>query len=280
MKKIILFTYLLAAVTSFAAFPDSITLESGNVRIRLDGRKRWNMNRIEYMGELLCVDNSHSHYGAVCRPVDFKFGVGSGHDESGFVEKVDSIKIFADGKEIKPQRNIPVSGKKIEVEKRSKLLSINIKYRIVLENDLIREFAEAAAEKDMKLHHFYFFMHPWSPRFTNAYLKFNDLSSLHITFKSDHSFPNRKFAPCCAWYDKKSGFGAATMFAPVNGSKKPMRFLWDRSQYRKDYFCDYFMEKLPAGRLISYRSTTAFFYQKDNQKWISDAEKVFKKIKF
>jgi hypothetical protein len=280
MKKIILITCLLAAVTSFAALPDSIILESGNVRVRLDSRKRWNMNRIEYKGELLCVDNSHSHYGAVCRPIDFKFGVGSGHDESGFAEQVDSLKIFADGQEIKPQKNIPVTGKKIEVEKHSKLLTISVKYRIVLENDLIFEFAEAVAEKDIKLHHFYFFMHPWSPRFTNAYLKYKDQTTLNITFKSNHSFPNRKFAPYCAWYDKKSGFGVATMFATVKGGKKLQRFIWDRPQYRKDYLCDYFIAKLPAGYAIAYRSTTAFFCQKDNQKWISDANNVFKKIKF
>ena len=108
--------------------------------IRLDGRKRWNMNRIEYKNELLCIDSPQAHYGMTCRPVDFKYAVGSGHEETGFGEKVVSVRFFVDGKEVFPQENIPLCGKKIKVEKVSKILDINVSYDILMENNIIFEF--------------------------------------------------------------------------------------------------------------------------------------------
>ena len=277
MKKISVLVLCFITAAFYAAIPQSVTLESGDLKIRLDGRKRWNMNRIEYKNELLCIDSSHAHYGMTCRPVDFKYAVGSGHEETGFGEKVVSVRFFVDGKEVFPQENIPLCGKKIKVEKVSKILDINVVYDIFIENNIISEFIEIEAEKDMKLHHLYFFMHPWSPRFADLYLKYANGSSKNISFKSDHKFVNRKFAPFCAWYDSKSGYGAATSFRNVKGSKKLMRFIWDRPQYRKDYLCDFAMTILPAKHVVSYKAKTAFFRQKDNKNWISDAETIYKK---
>ena len=122
MKNLFSCSLLFAAAILNAAIPQSITLKSGEVSVRLDGKKRWNMNRIEYQGELLCVDYPHAHYGMVCRPDKWKNGVGSGHDETGFAEQLVSLKIFADGKEVLPQKDITVQGKNIRVEKVSKIL--------------------------------------------------------------------------------------------------------------------------------------------------------------
>ena len=54
MRKTFLLLLLAAAVTVpvFAELPKSITLESGNIRIRLVARKRWNVNRIEWKGKI------------------------------------------------------------------------------------------------------------------------------------------------------------------------------------------------------------------------------------
>ena len=280
MKNLFSCSLLFATAILSAAIPQSITLKSGEVSVRLDGKKRWNMNRIEYQGELLCVDYPHAHYGMVCRPDNWKIGVGSGHDETGFAEQLVSLKIFADGKEVLPQKDITVQGKNIRVEKVSKILTLNVKYIINIENNIIYEFIETVSTEKMKLHHLYFFMHPWSPRFTNLYVKYADGTVKDFSFKSDNSFPNRKFAPFSAWYDSKSGYGAATAFKNVKGTKNMMRFIWDRPQYRKDYLCDYLIASLPAGHVISYEAKTAFFRQQDNSKWTADAENVFKQIKF
>ena len=280
MKNLFICFLLSAAVISIAAIPQSITLKSGEVSVRLDGKKRWNMNRIEYQGELLGVDYPHAHYGMTCRPDKWKNGVGSGHDETGFSEQLVSLKIFADGKEILPQKGSAVQGKNIRVEKVSKILTLNVKYIITIENNIIHEFLETVSSEKMQLHHLYFFMHPWSSRFTDLHVKYANGTTNDFSFKSDNSFPNRKFAPLCAWYDSKSGYGAATSFRNVKGTKNMMRLIWDRPQYRKDYLCDYFTTALPAGHVISYEAKTAFFRQQDNAKWTTDAENVFKQIKF
>lgn len=256
MKKILIEIFVFCAVSVSAVLPQSIMLESGNIKVRLDGRKRWNMNRIEYKNELLCVDNPHAHYGMTCRPADFKYAVGSGHEETGFGEKVVSVRFFVDGKEVFPQENIPLCGKKIKVEKVSKILDINVVYDIFIENNIISEFIEIEAEKDMKLHHLYFFMHPWSPRFTE--LKIQDKQ---INFASNDKMVNRKFVEKAAWHDKKSGISVETSFKEIKGAKKMIRFIWDRKQYRKDYLCDYFMSTLPANHLIAYKAQTSFYHK-------------------
>ena len=61
--------------------------------------------------------------------------------------------------------------------------------------------------------------------------------------------------------------------------KKMQRLIWDRPQYRKDYLCDFASALLPAGHVISYKSRTVFFSQTDQTKWISDAEKLFERLK-
>ena len=269
---------LFISISSFATIPKSIFLESGNVKIRLDQKKRWNINRIEYQNQLLGVDYSHAHYGMTCRPKNFKFGVGSGHDESGIGEKFLSLKITADGKAITPIKNVVIKGKKIEVEKQSMILSLKVKYKIIIENDILNEYIEAISDQKMKVQHLYFFMHPWSTEFKQLYIFYNDKSTKQITFKSDNSFPNRKFAPLCAWYNPKLNIGVATKLKAITGHKKLFRFIWDRPNYRKDYFCDYFHEVLPKGHKISYESKTAFFYSKDADQWITKANKTFEKL--
>lgn len=259
MKPVLSLFCLLCAFFCVADIPQSVMLESGNIRVRLDGKKRWNLNRVEYNGELLGKDSPYAHYGMTCRPSDFKYTVGSGHEESGFGETVVSIKFYADDKEVFPESGVPIRGKKIKVEKVSKILSLDVKYNIHLENDIIYEQIEAVSGKDMKLHHLYFFMHPWDPRFSELHIHHPNSTIRKIPFKSDHKFVNRKFVTTAAFYDKKSGIGVVTTYRNLKGGNNMMRFIWDRPQYRKDYLCDYFKSDLPRGQVISYEAETSFY---------------------
>ncbi|MBR2441142.1 MAG: hypothetical protein IKB25_13165 [Lentisphaeria bacterium] len=272
-----LFLFLCTAFC-FAEIPQSIMMESGNIRVRLDAKKRWNINRIEYCNELLGKDSSGAHYGMTCRPRHLKYAVGSGHEETGFGEKVVSIKFFADDKEVFPEKNVVIRGKKLNVEKVSTVLSLTVKYRFTIENDMIEEFAEAVSDADMNLHHLYFFMHPWEPRFTDLHLSGDELGKRVLPLQSSKTFVNRKFVPAAAFYDKKSGFGVVTVYRNLKGGKQLMRFIWDRPQYRKDYLCDYFMSVLPKGHIIAYESKTGFFCQSDREKLHSEVEKSLKKL--
>ena len=97
-------------------------------------------------------------------------------------------------------------------------------------------------------------------------------------FRSDNSFPNRKFVPSAAWYDTKTGVGVATFLKDAKGKKAPMRYLWDRRSYRKDYLCDYYHAEFPAGRVVVWEAVTGFFHQTDNNRWTDDAEILLKKL--
>jgi hypothetical protein len=275
MKTILAIFTILFSFGCFATIPESITIASGNVKIRLDKAKRYNINRIEYKNQLLGVDYSHAHYGMTCRPKGFKFGVGSGHDESGFTEEFISLKITVDNKVVTPIKNVVMKGKKVVIEKESFILSIFVKYKITIENDILSEYLEAVSSKEMQVQHLYFFMHPWTTEFKKLYISYGNNSSKEVSFKSNNSFCNRKFAPLCAWYSPKLGLGVATKLAALSGHKKLARFIWDRPQYRKDYFCDYFNETLPANKKISYQAKTSFFYTKEANNWINEANKTF-----
>ena len=278
MKKTLFLIFALALFSALADIPQSITLESGNVRIRLDGRKRWNVNRIEWKNNLLGVDFAGAHYGVVYRPVTSKHPIGTGHDESGIGEKLTLLKIFADHKEVVPAEGKIIKGKHIRVERTSRIADLTTKTSLTIENDIIRETAEVTAEKDLKLDHVYIFMHPWSTRFDRFHAVASNGKKIDISFKSDNSFPSRKFVPCAAWYETKTGLGAVTFMRNIKGKKSPQRYLWDRKTYRKDYLCDYYRTTFPAGTVVVWEAVTGFFRQPDQNLWIGEAEALMKQL--
>ena len=263
---------------AFAELPQSITLESGRIRIRLDAGKRWNVNRIEWKDHLLGTDLAGAHYGAVYRPKGGKHPIGTGHEESGIGEKLFSLKIYADDQEVVPSEGGVIKGKVIRVERTSQIAELSSKTSLVMENDLLWEMTQITAEKEVKMMHLYFFMHPWSPRFDKFHAVFPNGEKLDVTFKADNAFPNRKFAPSAAWYETKTGLGAATFLRNIKGAKNPMRFIWDRKVYRKDYLCDFLNGTFPAGHVAVYESVTGFFRQKEQEKWIGEAEELLEKL--
>ncbi|MBR4664301.1 MAG: hypothetical protein IKO93_10545 [Lentisphaeria bacterium] len=278
MKKFFIAVLFFMVCVLFADIPQSITLESGNIRIRLDGRKCWNMNRIEWNNHLLGVDEKGAHYGIAYQPQDSRFFIGSGHGESGETEKLISLEIFADGEKNVPAENVIVKGSKIRTDKVSAITDLLVKTRIVIENDVIFETAEISAVKPVKINYLYFFMHPWTTRFDKFHAVFANGKKLDVTFRSDNRFPNRIFVPSAAWYDTRSGFGAATVIRNLKGKKAPRRFLWDRTNYRKDYLCDFAHSILEPGTVVVYECRTGFSKQPDNSKWTADAEKLFGKL--
>ena len=282
MKKFLLFLIMLAGCCLSAqkaiSLPGSITLESGNVLIRLDAKKRWNINRIEWKKHLLGVDFPGAHYGIVYKRLGSKFAIGTGHDESGTGEDMISLKIFADHKEITPEENKVIRGNIIRIEKVSRIADLSARSITVIEKDILRETASVFAEKAVKLDHIYFIMHPWSTRFDKYYVVYPDGRKKESAFKSDNSFPNRKFAPFMAWYETKSGLGAVTFIRNIKGAKFSQRYLWDRRNYRKDYLCDYYRTTFPAGKEVVYEAVTGFFQQPEHAKWTEDAENCMKSL--
>ncbi len=271
---------LISAVVFADMPPQSVVMESGNLKVRLDGRKFWNINRIVWEEQVVGVDQSGAHYGVAYQPGGSKFFIGSGHDESGKSEKLNAIRFFIDDGQEMPVKSSVIRAAVVGMEKESQIADFNVKYRFFIDHNILHERVEISAKNDVKVNFLYPFMHPWSTRFTDYYGIGENGSTVSLKFKSDGSFPNRNYLDCGVWYDEKSGIGVASLITPESGEKSLSRFLWDRQNYRKDYLCDYSHAVFPAGHTAIYTSHTAFFRQPDKTKWRQDAIAILNDLKF
>ena len=278
MKKKLFLSILGLCGALFAELPDSVVMQAQDIKVRLDRRKRWNINRIEWKGRLLCIDNPGAHYGMVCRPAGSPHFIGSGHTESGAGEEVISVKLFADGKEVVPG-NGPITGKSVGMEKVSSVYKFQVRYVFEISDNVIAERTEITSpDEEVPLRQLYCSMHPWSTRFTDYHIIAADGKKSTGKFVTDGKHRNRAFVPLICWYDAKSGIIVSTAAEKPSWSANLHRLLWDIRSYRKDYVCLVMNGVFPAKTTAVCRVRTTFALQKDPEKWISDAEALCGKL--
>ena len=277
MKKKLFLSLLGLCGALFAELPDSIVMQAQDVKVRLDRRKRWNINRIEWKGRLVCIDTRGAHYGMTCRPKDSPHFIGSGHTESGAGEEVISVKLFADGKEVVPGSE-PIAGKSVGMEKVSSVYKFRVKYTFEIRDNVIAERTEISADAEVPLRQLYCSMHPWSTRFTDYHIISADGRKRSGKFVTDGKHRNRAFVPLISWYDGRSGIIVSTAVEKPSWSSNLQRLLWDIRSYRKDYVCLVMNGVFPAKTTAVCRVRTAFARQKDPEKWIADAEALCEKL--
>ena len=140
--------WLLLFVTAavFAKEPDMLQVECGNVEIFLAQQFFWNLNGIKRNGVMIGRQD-RGFYGTVIR---YDVGwVGTGHLENKIGETNLKVKFFCDGKEFIPAGK-KISGKKFVMEKTSVLHNAQLRYTLILEDDLLTETAELHFLKDEK----------------------------------------------------------------------------------------------------------------------------------
>jgi hypothetical protein len=245
--------------------PATINLSNGKVVLKLDSQKFWNINRIDVIANgkkrNFGMESPGSHYGMVYRELNTPFFIGSGHCESGKCEQVTSLRIFADGKEVKPGKET-IRGKKIRMEKVSGIGPLTVQYSFEINENRLDEECTVTSQEAVKCHCMYFFMHPWSTRFKEMHTLRPDGTKTSQQFKSDNGHPSGvvSFYPIFTLYDPDSGDALLTKVELVEGaSAAPKRYMWDRRVYRKDYTVDYVKKVFPAGHKAVYRSSTVFF---------------------
>lgn len=267
MKKLSLLCIIsLLPIMAFALtpdqLPDSISITTGVITLRLDKAKRWHINAINHSNQKMCLDSPGAHYGTVFFYKDTDGFCGSGHVETGHVEQVQSVTILQDGKEITADelKQGPIMGRTIRFEKHSMIRDFNVFYRFLLTRDMLDEFIEITANQDVNLRLCYHFMHPWRVEFDEMLAIDDQGNETAYTFKGDGAFALKgKARPFVAWYDRQSKKGVVTILLPGECHKDMTRMVWDRNIYRKDYFADYLDSVFPKGTMATYHIRTGFF---------------------
>jgi len=277
MKKKLFLSIMGLCGALFAELPDSIVMQAQDIKVRLDSRKRWNINRIEWKGRLVCIDNPGAHYGMTCRPKGSPHFIGSGHTESGAGEEVISVKLFADGKEVVPGSEA-ITGRSVGMEKVSSVYKFRVRYTFEIKDNVIAEKTEVSADEDVPLRQMYCSMHPWSTRFTDYHIIAADGKKRSGKFLTDGKHRNRAFVPLISWYDEKSGIIVSTAVEKPSWSSNLQRLVWDIRSYRKDYVCLVMNDVFPANTTAVCRVRTTFALQKDPEKWAADAEALGGKL--
>ena len=245
------------------SLPRTIDLDNGQVFLRLDSHKFWNINKVDILSNgrkrNFGIENKESHYGAVLRLAGSPFFIGSGHCESGKSEIVKSLKIIADGKEITPGK-APIRGKCIRVEKISQLAALQIKYTFCLQNKELLETVELFSPEEIKSRCTYFFMHPWNPRFSSVQMRdtAGKEHSRTTARNNSHPFGMNVFFPAAAWHDARTKDTITTYITRQPESGKMRRYIWDRKVYCKDYLVDFLNDTIPRNTKVIYRAKTVF----------------------
>lgn len=275
MKKYILLCLVIfSQVVSAAELPKFIEAACGKVKIKLDHRKFWNINRIEYEGEMFGVDNTGSHYGFVHCIRGIKGFIGSGHKETGVAEKVDSIRFVIDGQTVEASAKMSAK-KSFFMEKVSTIGTLKVTYTIALEDNVLFERTEVLFTKDLDIQHVYCSMHPWSTAFTKYYGLRPDGTFLSIDLVANNKVPTSQYMPKIALFNPKTGGAVATSLNFEHGKgKDARRMLWDRPYYRKDYIILENFNPVAAGHQASVSVKTVFF-RSTPENFTKDAEKTF-----
>lgn len=260
------------AVTEAADKISSFYGECGKIKVRYDSRKAWNLNRIEYEGNRICMDNTPSHYGTVFR---FRFGfIGSGHTENE-TEQVKSLKVWIDGTE-KPfdtitQNQLLKAETELKTERVSTIRDFTITDTTIIKNNLIKETVIIDCHKDTKLSMVYNFMSPWVPQMTDYYSVGVDEKVYAGEFNNNRKFKIQKDVKWAALYNRDIQYGAVMVIneAKQNVGKKCF-FFWDKGNYKKAYFRCLAGAKMPAGDKAEYTLTRGFFFSTPEQ-WTKTA---------
>ena len=279
MKHFIPALLLTGTILAAAELPRSIELESDNVRLRLAAEKVWNINRIDWNGRQLALDDHRAHYGMAFQPQQSRFFIGSGHRESGVGEELTSLKITVDGKEVTPEDGKKITGKSITVDKMSRISDFEVAYSFTLAGDRLDEKILVKTSKLVKVNFLYCFMHPWVTRFTDFLCIGADGSSQALKFRSDEKDLAMGPFPAGVWYDPESGIGVVTVVRMEEGTRNAYRTVWDRSMYRKDYAVPFSRAYFHPENRLRLSASTGFFLEKDASKWQDAGKKLVSKLK-
>lgn len=269
MSKFVLSLFFLSAmlVSAEVAFPSTVEVRCGKLKMQLSGDKYWNIDKIwfdnNYVGE------SSGFWGTV-------FGlsrgwIGSGHKETGNTEKVLNLELFADGRTVSAaEAKRPILCRKFRMVKRSRAQSIIFDYELELGSDTLSEQCKLESPKTVKVSILYNFMHCWSRKMSGYHVALDDGGFRRGTFKGDSGYPFKGGARWLSFYNSHAGIGIVQQ-----SSGDPSTYLvWDRRGNRKIYnIASIDRKKMIGKKSYRYGMETRFF-SSTPQNWVKTAEKL------
>ena len=261
--------------------PAALKVSCGDVLIRIDGPMKWTINRVEYKGTPLWIENS------ACGTV-FTFPgighIGTGHlvDRKDGAEDVLKLSMWLDGKEmswpagkgfLSSELQLCLNGKPLpgEVEwvqakefrqhKVSRILDFDLDSIIILKNNRLYEETAVSISKETPLDQCFHFTHAWTHNFTAFLAHAEDGKELHDVFgnecRKEYSLESTVWT---AVYDANSGKGVLsyTLEKPAVGGSE-LFVVNAPGVYRKCGLHCFVKKIVPAGFKGRYRMMTIFF---------------------
>jgi len=284
--------------------PPALKISCGDVLLRIDGPLKWTINRIEYKGTPLAIENSA--YGTVFLFPGIGF-IGSGHllDRKDGAEHVLGLEMYLDNKhlswpagktfsseQLQPYleegRPLPepvelVKGTQFSQHKVSRILDLDLDCVIRLRDNRLYEETTFSSKKTVPLDLVYNFMHAWIDTAT-AFLSGKDGGDeIAGELKDSKDVTNvqyiNKEMDWVAVYDGPSGKGAVSRLLAKPQLGGAVMFIRNCPKiYRKFYLMSFTKETVPAGSSGTYRMVTGFFAA-SSDKWQDAARKLAGELK-
>lgn len=162
-KRLLTGLFVLALALQSGAY--EYFMESGDYRVRISAKFKHTIRQIIW--KKFEIARPTGYYGAILAPAPGKF-IGAGHKEGG-VEKVLSVKVVCDGKNIEPAARLVLKGKKITVDKISRFADLLFNIRLELTPEGLIETKRFVALADQKVHLFYAHIYCFNKSFTDYY---------------------------------------------------------------------------------------------------------------
>jgi len=163
IKNILTVAFAVACAWQSAAY--DYFLESGDYRVRINEKYKHTIREIVW--NKYSIVTRTGYCGAILCPAAGKY-IGAGHTEGG-AEKVLSVKVTCDGKEVIPAAKAVFKGGKVVVEKLS--MFDKLLFRVVLEltPEGLIESKRFVATAPQKAHLFYAHIYCFNKNFTDYY---------------------------------------------------------------------------------------------------------------
>lgn len=250
-------------------WPKSLTVDFGELVVRLESRSCWTLYGIEFQGKKLGVEQYGNHYGNVFKFKNYGF-VGSGHVENE-AEKLLELELVIDGIRVEtPPANIPA--RTLKLTRKSMVRGIEVDSIIEIDGRRIVEQAAITVRREEKLEYAYFCMYPWST-------DFSDYAVLDSTGETGQFTDSKKFmvgrdAPAVAIYSRSLERGVLTEINFKENLQPNREDYWDiPGRYRKHYSRVLINRQLEAGECAVLKLTlTPFAAPADG--WLAAAKKL------